>query len=110
MPKLSDSRFIFDTRFGQLHEQSIEILSDRVIYEKIEHVHISDFAGGYREFSALRPILHPGEGHVNFSEVFGKLRELGYTGSVTLESPIMEGEALNIAKIERTLAYIHDNL
>lgn len=101
---------IFDTRFGKLHEQSREILTDKDVTGKIEHVHISDFAGTYREFSALRPILHPGEGKIDFSEIFCLLKDLGYTGSVTLESPVMEDSELNIPKIENTLSYLRKNL
>ena len=110
MPTLGDAGLIFDTRFGKLHEQSADILSDRDVTSKIEHVHVSDFAGKYREFTALRPILHPGEGTIDFSEVFALLRGIGYVGSVTLESPIMVGEELDIPKIEKTLSYIKENL
>jgi sugar phosphate isomerase/epimerase len=110
MPHLGDAGLIFDTRFGKLHEQSADILSDSAITEKIEHVHVSDFAGKYREFTALRPILHPGEGTIDFAEVFALLRGIGYSGSVTLESPIMMSEELDIPKIEKKLSYIKENL
>lgn len=110
IPTLGDAGLIFDTRFGKLHEQTADILSDRALAEKIEHVHVSDFAGKYREFTALRPILHPGEGTIDFAEVFALLGKINYSGSVTLESPIMIGEALDVAKIEKTLSYIKENL
>jgi len=110
MPNLGNAGLIFDTRFGKLHEQSVDILSDSAIAAKIEHVHVSDFAGKYRDFTALRPILHPGEGTIDFSEVFSLLRGIGYAGSVTLESPIIVGEELDVPKIEKTLSYIKENL
>lgn len=110
LPYLTDAGLIFDTRFGKLHEQSADILTDRELTKRIEHVHVSDFAGKYREFTALRPILHPGEGTIDFSEVFALLRGIGYEGSVTLESPIIVGEGLDIEKIEKTLSYIKENL
>lgn len=110
MPQLGDAGLIFDTRFGKLHEQSADILSDREITAKIEHVHVSDFAGKYREFKALRPILHPGEGTIDFAEVFTLLRGAEYSGSVTLESPIMVGEELDLCKIRKTLSFIRENL
>ena len=110
LPYLGNAGLIFDTRFGKLHEQTREILTDDALTPKIEHVHISDFGGTYRDFRALRPILHPGEGTIDFSEVADLLNGFGYTGTVTLESPVMEGEDLNIPKIERTLAYLRENL
>lgn len=109
LPYLGNAGLIFDTRFGKLHEQISEILSDKELTDKIEHIHISDFAGKYREFSALRPILHPGEGSIDFPEVARLLNAIDYRGTITLESPIMEGEWLNIEKITRTLEYLrHD--
>lgn len=109
LPHLADGGFIFDTRFGKLHEQSDEILSDPTITDKIEHVHISDFGGGYRDFAALRPILHPGEGKIDFLHIASLLDSIGYSGSITLESPVMEGENRNIPKLENTLSFIRHN-
>lgn len=106
LPHLGNAGLIFDTRFGKLHEQTRDILSDKTITDKIEHVHISDFGGGYREFSALRPILHPGEGKIDFTEVSALLDKMGYDGTITLESPVMEDEQLNTDKLENTLRYL----
>lgn len=106
LPNLGNAGLIFDTRFGKLHEQIREILTDKELTDKIEHIHISDFAGKYREFSALRPILHPGEGSINFPETAELLNGFNYRGTITLESPVMEGENLNIEKITRTLEYL----
>jgi len=107
---IGDGGFVFDTRFGKLHEQIGETLADAAVVPHIEHVHVSDFAGSYREFSALRPILHPGEGSVDFDEVARLLENIGYRGSVTLESPVMQGEELDIRKIEKTLSYLRQHL
>ena len=106
LPQLGDAGLIFDTRFGQLHEQTGDILTDPELAPLIEHVHISDFGGTCRDFSALRPILHPGEGKVDFPEVSRLLDGMGYRGTVTLESPVMVGEELDIPKLERTLRYL----
>lgn len=109
LPCIFDGGLVFDTRFGKLHEQTDEILSDPVISKRIEHIHISDFGGGYREFAALRPILHPGEGKIDFIHVASLLGKIGYSGSITLESPVMEGERRNIQKLEKTLTFIREN-
>lgn len=106
LPHLGDAGLIFDTRFGKLHEQIREILTDDALVPHIEHIHISDFAGTYRDFSALRPILHPGEGSIDFSEVAQLLDDMNYRATITLESPVMAGENLDIPKLEKTLTYL----
>ncbi len=110
LPELGNAGLIFDTRFGKLHEQTEKVLTDKVLTDRIEHIHISDFGGTYRDFRALRPILHPREGKIDFEEVADLLNGFEYTGTVTLESPVMEGEDINIPKIEKTLAYLRENL
>ncbi len=101
---------IYDTRFGKLHDQMTETLSDETIIPHLEHVHISDFAGTYREFAKLRPILHPGEGSVDFAGLARLLDGMGYAGTVTLESPVMLGEEYDIVKLEKTLRYLRELL
>lgn len=117
--------FVYDTRFGELHLQSPEILSEVFLWEKKDfccyrksdsdvcfsdspvcHVHISDFNGGYKDFSALRPILHPCEGKIDFPMIARKLDENGYSGSITLESPVMTENGLDIDKLKNSLTYI----
>lgn len=107
LPYLGNAGLIFDTRFGKLHEQSREILTDDQLTAKIEHIHVSDFAGTYRDFKALRPILHPGEGSVDFDEIAALLNANGYQGTVTLESPVMVDSELDVPKLRRTLTYLN---
>lgn len=104
---LNDSGFIFDTRFGMLHEQADAIFSDSGVAERIEHIHISDFGGTYREFSALRPILHPGEGKIDFLHIASLLDSVNYAGTITLESPVNVDAELDIPKLRRTLKYLN---
>lgn len=105
---LGDNGFIFDTRFGKLHEQADAILTDERIVPHIEHVHISDFAGTYREFKALRPILHPGEGSVDFLRIAELLDGMGYDSTITLESPVAMENDMDIPKLWNTLAYLNE--
>ncbi len=107
---LGDGGFIFDTRFGRLHEQIEEILADSAVIPHIEHVHISDFGGTYRDFKALRPILHPGEGTVDFPRIAVLLDGIGYESTVTLESPVALENDMDIPKLRRTLAYLNEIL
>jgi sugar phosphate isomerase/epimerase len=82
LPSMDNAGFVFDTRFGMLHRQIEGIILDSALMEKVEHVHISDFAGTYRQFRALRPILHPGEGSVDFKKTASLLRDAGYDAQV----------------------------
>jgi len=109
LPHLGNAGLIFDTRFGKLHEQTGDILTDKALTGRIEHIHISDFAGTYRDFSALRPILHPGEGTIDFSEVSALLDGFGYAGTITLESPVMVEDELDIPKLENTIEFLKKN-
>ena len=101
---------IFDTRFGQLHDQIRGTLTDPDAAPRIEHVHVSDFGGGYRDFAALRPILHPGEGKADFPAFFTLLDAMGYDGGVTLESPVMGPEKWDTDKLEKTLRWLGERL
>ena len=94
---------IFDTRFGQLHRQIGETWADTEIASRIEHVHISDIIGAERDFSTLRPILHPGEGMIDFEGFARILRDCGYRGSATLESPVYYGGGADGVKLRETL-------
>ncbi len=104
---LGENGFIFDTRFGKLHEQGEEILQTERIIPCIEHIHISDFAGTYREFKALRPILHPGEGSVDFPRIAELLDGMDYRNTITLESPVALENDMDIPKLRQTLAYLN---
>lgn len=102
-----DCGFIYDVRFGQLHGQNPDILaSDYMKSGRISHMHISDFGGEYRDFSKIRPILHPGEGKVSFPAVFRGLKDTDYRGTFTLESPVMYENGLDLPKLSRTLTWL----
>ena len=110
LPSLGNGGLIFDTRFGQLHAQIRETLTDPEAAPRIEHVHVSDFGGGTRDFSALRPILHPGEGTIDFPAFAALLDRMNYRGAVTLESPVMGPDGWDTDKLKKTLLYLGDLL
>ena len=112
LPVLGDGGFVFDTRFGNLHKQMEGILLDRALAEKIEHVHISDFAGTYRQFFRLRPVQHPWEGHVDFDRFAGLLRFIGYRNTVTIESSVVDPAdgSVDPEELRHTLIYIRQLL
>ncbi len=110
IPQLSECDLIFDTRFGQLHRQIAETWADPDIAPHIRHIHISDILGAPRDFSTLRPILHPGEGMVDFGAFRRILDENAYSGTITLESPVIREGGADDAKLADTLAKLKGTL
>ncbi len=103
-----DIGLIFDTRFATLHDQLEATLKNDVVRGRLSHVHVSDFVGGYRNFYALRPILHPTEGVVDFGLCASLLSEINYDGTITLESPVMVGADIDVAKLAASIRFIGD--
>ncbi len=106
---LPDISFIFDTRFGAFHDEITDIFKEP-IWDHIKHIHISDYSSYPKDFSKIRPILHPNEGVIDFDYVFQELKELNYNGSFTLESPVFGENGPDIEKLEKTLQYINKNV
>ena len=103
---------VFDTRFATCHRQPKETLEDASVLRHIEHVHVSDYRGGLKEFSHLRPVFHPGEGVADFPLIFSLLKNADYSGSFTLESPgiIDEGPAIDRENLKRSLSFIRNSM
>ena len=101
---------VFDTRFATCHDNADETLTDNAVTPHIEHVHISDYRGGHKEFKCLRPVFHPGEGRADFPLIFRRLSELDYKGTFTLESPAITGEGpdYDYDRLERSLLFVRE--
>lgn len=70
--------------------------------EKIRHIHLHDNRGGKSSRDDLH--LPPGEGIINFKDIFKKLDETGYDRTVTLElKPLEIGRCL--ASVKRLLLH-----
>jgi len=106
LPLPDNCALIFDTRFGQLHRQIAGIWDDAEITPHIRHIHISDILGAERDFSTLRPILHPGEGMIDFEAFARILDRHSYSDTITLESPVIREGGADPEKLARTLAYL----
>lgn len=102
-----DLRFIIDTRFLGFHSQTEEIFTSKWFSKnKIVHSHVSDFTGPPRDFSTLRPILHPHEGMIDMDSLLSSVTDT-YNGSITLESPVMNKDgSLDIDKLNTSLNYL----
>lgn len=112
--KYPDITYIFDTRFGQFHNQISNIWNSDLA-TKIEHIHISDFVGFEngvsRDFTKLRPIPHPGDGTIDFEAFFANIKAKSYKNTFTIESPIMNDDStLNLDKMKQTLKYVRNKI
>lgn len=84
-----DAAFTLDVRFASFHDQLDLVFSDgcRWLWEgAVQHVHISDYGGGLKEWGKLKYCLHPGEGKIDFGKLAENLRRVGYENTITLES------------------------
>ena len=99
---------VFDTRFATCHDNAKETLSDGAVSPRIEHVHISDYRGGHKEFRCLRPVFHPGEGRCDYGLIFSMLKDMSYSSSFTLESPgiVAEGPKIDLDNLKSSLTFI----
>ena len=88
-------RFTFDTKMAAFHGQMDGMYTpeNRDLWLHIAHLHINDYAGGYRDWNNLRT-LHPGDGTVDFERLFAFLREIGYDGDCTVEATSFDREGI----------------
>ena len=104
--------FTFDTRHADFIGESDRFFTSELWKTKIRHIHVSDHCGltvpGM--WGVTRPILHPGEGNVDFDRLFEAMPL--YDGeTVALESPVMLPDGTHdLEKLNRTLSYLHDKL
>ena len=108
--RFPDARFTFDTRHGTYMGQCEAFFASELWETRIGHLHISDYSGETVPgmWGVTRPILHPGEGIIDFDALFDAMPP--YHGeTVTLESPVMrEDGSLDLEKLNRTLSYLRE--
>lgn len=107
--KYHDIAFAFDVKFAQFHDQLDIAFSDEYKWlwgGATQHIHISDYAGGYKEWDMLKS-LHPREGRINFETLFENLKRVNYTDTVTIESTsVLSDGNIDFEKINGSLDYV----
>lgn len=101
-----------DTRHGQFHAEMDKICQSPIWTNgNIRHIHISEFAGGYKDWNGFKLIPQPGKGDVNYDEFFKHLKDINYLGTLTLEAPsIPQEEGVDIATLNDSLDFIRNGL
>lgn len=82
-----DAHFTWDTKMAAFHGQTEALYQpeNAWLWKHIRHMHINDYAGGYRDWEHLKT-LHPGRGTVDFDRLFQFLPTAGYQGDFTVEA------------------------
>lgn len=107
-----NARFTFDTRHTSFMNEIDTFLESPLWQKRIGHLHISDYSGETAPgmWGVTRPILHPGEGLIDFDALFAKMPPY-HGGTVTLESPVMLPDGSHdIPKLNRTLAFLRGKM
>lgn len=106
--RFPDAQFTFDTRHASYAGQCTAFFESELWQTRIGHFHVSDYDGQTVPgmWGVTRPILHPGEGIIDFETLFASMPP--YRGqTVTLESPVMRDDgSLDISKLNQTLDYL----
>ena len=106
------ARFTFDTKMAFLHGEN-ELLAKPEwahLIPAISHLHVNDSrmedAGGGR-----LPIMHIGDGDVDFDVFFALLKERKFCGTATIESTsVLEDGSVQIEKLTKSIETVRKGL
>lgn len=108
--KYPNARFTFDTRHASFLGECERFFASALWKDRIGHIHVSDYSGETVPgmWGVTRPILHPGEGIIDFDALFREMPP--YSGeTVTLESPVILPDGTHdIEKLNKTLAFLRE--
>ncbi|MGB9858102.1 MAG: sugar phosphate isomerase/epimerase family protein [Dictyoglomaceae bacterium] len=74
-----DIEYLFSTEFP-LEKYSLELL------RYLKNIHVRDYDGQSFDDEGKRKYLRLGEGNINFSQIFKRLKEINYKGPLTVET------------------------
>jgi sugar phosphate isomerase/epimerase len=104
--------FIIDTRPATFHGQIEDICGSSFLWQDnhVRHIHINDYKGGIKDWKSLYPIPKLGTGDVDFSMFFSNLKSHNYSGSITLESPFMLADGVNVEFFNDCIKFIRGQM
>ena len=104
-----DMRFIIDSRPAQFHAELEKTLKSPIM-QRVSHLHINDYAGGYKEWKKVNPIPQPQKGVIDWKLYFDGIKGAGYDGTVTLEAPAHLPFGVDSETLNASLDFIRKNL
>ena len=105
----NDIKFTIDVRHAEFHKSLVETCESDFLWQNslVLHLHISDYGGGYMEWSKLlgnsTPITY---GDVDFSYFFSFLKSVNYSGSITIENNRISDSSDLIYNFNRAYKFI----
>lgn len=107
-----DIHFIFDTKMAQFHNELELIYEEKNEYlwkKHIKHLHINDYAGGYKEWDKLKT-LPIGVGNIDFYRFFSYIDQTQYNGDYTVEATAFsENGEVNCDMLNECFKFIKKN-
>ncbi|MBQ6052738.1 MAG: sugar phosphate isomerase/epimerase [Clostridia bacterium] len=104
-----DMRFIIDSRPAQFHGELEKTLKSPIM-QRVKHLHINDYAGGYKEWAKVNPIPQPQKGVIDWKMYFDGIKNAGYDGTVTLEAPAHLPVGVDSETLNASLDFIRKNM
>ncbi|HPE94723.1 MAG TPA: sugar phosphate isomerase/epimerase [Bacillota bacterium] len=109
--EISGIGLIVDVRCAQFHGELERTMNSFIWKKNVRHVHISDFAGSYMDWTKLRPILRPTYGTIDWDVVWNGLKNNGYDNTFTLESPtFLPGGRIVPSLANDSIRYIREHI
>lgn len=111
MDELPGARFTIDTKMAEFHRELPETLAEEALWQgRVSHLHVNDYAGGYRDFTDLR-VRHIGEGHVDFTPFYSRVKQSGYAGFATVESTsVLPDGTVDLPRLNNSLRKVREGL
>ena len=104
--KYNDIFFTFDSRFAAFQNIQQELFDNKLIVERINHIHVSDYSGGKNEWDKLSIILGIGEGEIDFVNLFELINSRVSCQYITLESPCYKNDKCDFLKLEENIVKV----
>ncbi len=108
-----DMLIALDTEFLAMHNQLEAAYETDWLWQhnRVRHIHIKDYDGSAYSTDNYRRYLHPGEGGINFLELFDMLKLRSFKGNISLESSIVNQDgSKDIYKLKQSLSWLHKML
>lgn len=102
-------RVALDTEFLAIHGQVEETLEADWLWSNglVRHVHLKDYDGQQYTADNYRRYLHPGEGKLDFTRFFARLKQRGFTGNLSLEASVVSPDGTrDIPRLQNSLGRI----
>ena len=102
-----------DTEFLAKHGQLEAVFATEWLWSQAlaRHVHIKDYDGQGFHDDGRRKYLHPGQGHIDFTRFFSRLKQRNFSGSISLEAPAIDREGrVNIGILRTSLSFIRRSI